>query len=86
MSTLSLHLAIHTANIEIRKATRASDDYAYASTETLFNALWEIAPQVEYCDDLWNISLGGGCFWIMDRKGRKGVSTAAQNAVAIFLQ
>lgn len=59
MSTLSLHLAIHTANIEIRKATRASDDYAYASTETLFNALWEIAPQVEYCEDPWNISLGG---------------------------
>lgn len=59
MSTLSLHLAIHTANIEIRKATRASDDYAYAPTETLFNALWEIAPQVEYCEDPWNISLGG---------------------------
>lgn len=59
MSTLSLHLAIHTANIEIRKATRASDDYAYASTETLFNALWEIAPQVEYSDKPWEISLGG---------------------------
>lgn len=59
MSTLSLHLAIHTANIEIRKATKASDDYLHASTETLFNTLWDIAPQVEYCDDLWNVALGG---------------------------
>ena len=55
MSTLSLRLAIHTANIEIRKATKASDDYAYASTETLFNTLWEIAPQVEYSDKPWEI-------------------------------
>lgn len=59
MSTLSLHLAIHTANIEIRKATKASDDYLHASTETLFNTLWDIAPQVDHCDDLWNIALGG---------------------------
>lgn len=59
MSTLSLHLAIHNANIEIRKATKASDDYMHATTEVIFNALWDLAPRTEWQEDLWEIALGG---------------------------
>lgn len=65
MSILTLHRAINEANILIRKATKASDDYMHATTEVIFNALWDIVPSIAYSDKLWDVALvEGSGSWI----------------------
>ena len=59
MTLLTLHHAMYLANKSICLATKASDDYDRASTAVLFEHLWNVAPEVAFQDDPWNISLGG---------------------------
>lgn len=56
---LTLHHAINQLNINIRKGTKASDDYMHANTEKLFNGLWDLATRVDWQEDLWSVALGG---------------------------
>ncbi len=59
MTLITLHHAIHNAALAICNESNGRDDYMHATTAVLFKALWGVAPQTDYTDNLWNLSIGG---------------------------